>query len=113
MKADIEKIKEKFGVGQKDKEEHIPVVAEDNGFCEYNFEIFQVDSSHTTLKGIFNTSDMNSWPQDMKQFLNILVEDNKLTISDIIDIKLKSGTNVLESKINTSYYQGKVEDFKC
>ena len=113
MKADIEKIKEKFGVGLKDKEEHIPIVAEDNGFCEYNFEVFVVKDTYTTLKGKFSTSDISSWLEDMKRFIDTLVIDEKLTPSDNIVIMLKGGTNIPEDKLNSSYYEGRVEDFKC
>lgn len=113
MKADIEKIKEKFGVGQKDKEEHIPVVAEDNGFCEYNFEVFVVRDTYTTLKGKFSTSDISSYSEDMKRFIDALAADGKLTPSDNIVIKLKDGTNIPEARFNSLNYEGRAEDFKC
>ena len=75
MKAKIDKLKKKFGVGKG--EELYPkekVISEDCGFSQTTFEFFNKDNKRV---GVLNTSDREKKDQfvDIKAFLGTIVSD--------------------------------------
>lgn len=114
MKAKIDKLKKKFGVGQN--EESRPkekVVSEDCGFSQTIFEFFNKDNKRI---GILNTSEKEKKEQfaDIKAFLGVIVLDKKLDdANSCVIIKLTNKFPLLnEDEIDTIVYEGTVKDFK-
>ena len=117
MKAKIDKLKKKFGVGQG--EESRPkekVVSEDYGFSQTTFEFFNKDNKRV---GVLNTSEREKKEQfvDIKAFFDTIVSDKKLDdVNSYVIIKitnkfpLPSSDN--DNKIDTTIYEGIVKDFK-
>ena len=117
MKAKIDNLKKKFGVGQS--EESHPkekVVSEDCGFSQTTFEFFNKNNKRV---GILNTSEKTKKEQfvDIKAFLDTIVSDKKLDdVNSYVTIKitnkfpLPSKDN--DNKIDTTIYEGTVKDFK-
>lgn len=114
MKAKIDRLKKKFGVGQG--EELHPkekVVSEDCGFSQTTFEFFTKDNKRV---GILNTSEKTKKEQfaDIKAFLDTIVSDKKLDdVNSYVIIKI---TNQFPSpsnddEIDTTIYKGTVKDF--
>ena len=118
MKAKIDKLKKKFGVGQQSKESHPKekVVSEDCGFSQTTFEFFNKDNKRV---GILNTSERTKKEQfaDIKAFLNTIVLDKKLAdMNSYIIIKLTNQfplpSNDNDNKVDVTIYEGTVKDFK-
>ena len=117
MKAKIDKLKKKFGVGQG--EESHPkekVVSEDYGFSQTTFEFFNKDNKRV---GVLNTNEKTKKEQfaDIKAFLNAIVLDKKLDdMNSFVIIKLTNQfplpSNDNDNKIDTTIYEGTVKDFK-
>ena len=114
MRAKIDKLKKKFGVGQ-DKESHPKekVVSEDYGFSQTTFEFFNKENKRV---GILNTSERTKKEQftDIKTFLNTIVSDKKLDdINSCVIIKITNKFPLLnEDEIDSIVYEGTVKDFK-
>ena len=117
MKAKIDKLKKKFGVGQgKESHPKEKVVSEDYGFSQTTFEFFNKNYKRV---GILNTSEKTKKEQfaDIKAFLDTIVLDKKLAdMNSYVIIKitnkfpLPSKDN--DNKIDTTIYKGVVKDFK-
>ena len=114
MKAKIDKLKKKFGVGQN--EESHPkekVISEDYGFSQTTFEFFNKDNKRI---GVLNTSEKIKKEQfiDIKAFLNTIVFDKKLdNINSFVIIKITNKFPLLnDDEIDTIVYEGTVKDFK-
>ena len=117
MKAKIDKLKKKFGVGQGEKSRlKEKIVSEDYGFSQTTFEFFNKNNKRV---GILNTSERTKKEQliDIKAFLDTIVSDKKLDdVNSYVAIKitnkfpLPSKDN--DNKIDTTIYKGVVKDFK-
>ena len=117
MKAKIDKLKKKFGVGQG--EESCPkekVVSEDCGFSQTTFEFFNKDNKRV---GILNTSEKAKKEQfaDIKAFLDTIVSDKKLAdVNSYVIIKLTNQFPLLsndnDNKVDVIIYEGTIKDFK-
>ena len=117
MKAKIDKLKKKFGVG-KGEESHPKekVVSEDYGFSQTTFEFFNEENKRV---GVLNTSEREKKEQfvDIKAFLNTIVLDKKLAdMNSYIIIKLTNQfplpSNDNDNKVDVTIYEGTVKDFK-
>ena len=117
MKAKIDKLKKKFGVGQGEKS-HLKekVISEDCGFSQTTFEFFTKDNKRI---GVLNTSEKAKKEQfvDIKAFLDTIVSDKKLDdVNSYVTIKitnkfpLPSSDN--DNKVDVTIYKGTVKDFK-
>ena len=117
MKAKIDKLKKKFGVGQG--EESHPkekVISEDCGFSQTTFEFFNKDNKRV---GVLNTSEKAKKEQfiDIKTFLDTIVSDKKLDdVNSYVIIKITNKFLLLSSdndnKVDVTIYKGTVKDFK-
>ena len=117
MKAKIDKLKKKFGVGQNEKS-HLKekVTSEDYGFSQTTFEFFNKENKRV---GILNTSEKTKKEQfvDIKAFLDTIVSDKKLDdMNSYIIIKLTNQFPLPskddDNKIDATIYEGTVKDFK-
>ena len=114
MKAKIDKLKKKFGVGQN--EESHPkekVVSEDYGFSQTTFEFFAKDNKRI---GVLNTSERVKKEQfaDIKAFLSTIVSDKKLAnTNSCVIIKLTNQFPLPsnDNEIDKIIYEGTVKDF--
>lgn len=115
MKAKIDKLKKKFGVGQN--EESRPkekVTSEDYGFSQTTFEFFNKNNKRI---GVLNTSEKEEKEQfaDIKAFLDAIVLDKKLAdMNSYIIIKLTNQfpLPLNDNEIDVTIYEGAVKDFK-
>ena len=117
MRAKIDKLKKKFGVGQN--EESRPkekVVSEDYGFSQTTFEFFDKDNKRI---GVLNTSEKTKKEQfvDIKVFLDMIVFNKRLDDMDsYIIIKLTNQFPLPskddDSEIDTTVYEGTVKVFE-
>lgn len=114
MKAKIDKLKKKFGVGQN--EESHPkekVASEDYGFSQTTFEFFNKDNKRI---GVLNTSEKEKKEQfaDIKAFLDVIVLDKKLDdIDSCVIIRLSNKFPLLnDDEIDMIIYDGTVKNFK-
>jgi hypothetical protein len=114
VKAKIDKLKKKFGVG-KGEESHPKekVVSEDCGFSQTTFEFFNKDNKRI---GVLNTSEKEKKEQfaDIKAFLDVIVLDKKLDdINSYVIIKITNEFPLLnEDEIDSIIYKGTAKDFK-
>ena len=114
MKAKIDKLKKKFGVGQQGKESHPKekVVSEDYGFSQTTFEFFNKDNKRV---GVLNTSEKEKKEQfaDIKAFLGTIVSDKKLAnVNSYVIIKITNKFPLLnDDEIDATIYKGTVKDF--
>ena len=114
MKAKIDKLKKKFGVG-KGEESHPKekVVSEDYGFSQTTFEFFNEDNKRV---GVLNTSEREKKEQfaDIKAFLDMIVLDKKLDdIDSCVIIRVSNKFPLLnDDEIDVTIYEGTVKDFK-
>ena len=115
MKAKIDKLKKKFGVGQN--EESHPkekVASEDYGFSQTTFEFFNKDNKRI---GVLNTSEKEKKEQfaDIKAFLDVIVLDKKLVnVNSFVIIKITSKfplSSKDDDEIDSIIYEGTVKDF--
>ena len=114
MKAKIDKLKKKFGVGKgEESQPKEKVISEDYGFSQTTFEFFNKDNKRI---GILNTSEKTKKEQfaDIKTFLNMIVLDKKLDdMGSCVIIRLSSKFPLLDNdEIDTIVYEGTVKDFK-
>ena len=117
MKAKIDKLKKKFGVGQGEKSRlKEKIGSEDYGFSQMTFEFFNKENKRV---GILNTSEKTKKEQfaDIKAFLDTIVSDKKLDdLNSYIIIKLTNQfplpSSDNDNKIDTTIYEGTVKDFK-
>ena len=117
MKAKIDKLKKKFGVGQNEKSRpKEKVVSEDCGFSQTTFEFFTKNNKRVW---ILNTSERTKKEQfvDIKAFLDTIVLDKKLDdVNSYIIIKLTNQfplpSKDNDNKIDATIYEGTVKDFK-
>lgn len=116
MKAKIDKLKKKFGVG-KGEESHQKekVVSEDYGFSQTTFEFFNKENKRI---GVLNTSEKAKKEQfiDIKVFLDTIVSDKKLDdVNSYVRIKITNkfplSSNDNDNKIDAIIYEGTVKDF--
>lgn len=113
MKAKIDKLKKKFGVG-KGKESQLKekVVSEDYGFSQTTFEFFNKENKRV---GILNTSEKTKKEQfaDIKAFLDTIVLDKKLDdMNSCVIIKITNKFPLLnDDEIDATIYKGTVKDF--
>ena len=115
MKAKIDKLKKKFGVGQG--EESRPkekIVSENYGFSQTTFEFFNKDNKRV---GVLNTSEKAKKEQfaDIKVFLDTIVSDKKLAdVNSYVIIKITNQFPLPsnDDKIDATIYEGTVKDFK-
>ena len=116
MKAKIDKLKKKFGVGQNEKSRpKEKVVSEDCGFSQTTFEFFTKDNKRV---GILNTSERTKKEQfvDIKAFLDTIVLDKKLAdVNSYVIIKItnKFPSPSNDDEIDKIIYNGTVKDFKA
>ena len=114
MKAKIDKLKKKFGVGQNEKSHpKEKIVSEDYGFSQTTFEFFNKDNKRV---GVLNTSEKAKKEQfvDIKAFLDTIVLDEKLVdANSFVIIKITNKFPSLnDDEIDTTIYKGTVKDFK-
>ena len=114
MKAKIDKLKKKFGVGKgKESQPKEKVVSEDYGFSQTTFEFFNKENKRV---GILNTSEKTKKEQfaDIKAFLNTIVSDKKLDdVDNFVIIKLTNQFPLLnDDEIDSIIYSGTVKNFK-
>lgn len=116
MKAKIDKLKKKFGVGKSEESQpKEKVVSEDYGFSQTTFEFFDENNKRV---GILNTSEREKKKQfaDIQAFLNMIVSDKKLAnVNSSVIIKM---TNQFpppsnDDEIDVTIYEGTVKDFKA
>ena len=113
MKAKLDKLKKKFGVGQgEESHQKEKVVSEDYGFSQTTFEFFTKDNKRI---GILNTSERTKKEQfiDIKAFLDTIVLDEKLAdVNSFVIIKITNKFPSLnDDEIDTTIYKGTVKDF--
>ena len=115
MKAKLDKLKKKFGVGQgEESHQKEKVVSEDYGFSQTTFEFFTKDNKRI---GILNTSERTKKEQfiDIKAFLDTIVLDKKLAdVNNFVIIKITNKFPSLsnDNEIDKIIYNGTVKDFK-
>ena len=115
MKAKIDKLKKKFGVGQNEKSRpKEKVVSEDYGFSQTTFEFFNKENKRV---GVLNTSEREKKEQfvDIKAFLDTIVLDKKLDdVNSYVIIKItnKFPLPSNDNEIDKIIYNGTVKDFK-
>ena len=114
MKAKIDKLKKKFGVGKgKESQPKEKVVSEDYGFSQTTFEFFNKENKRV---GILNTSEKTKKEQfaDIKAFLDTIVLDKKLAdVNSYVIIKITNKFPLLnDDEIDVTIYEGTVKDFK-
>ena len=116
MKAKIDKLKKKFGVGQgKESHPKEKIASEDYGFSQTTFEFFNKENKRV---GVLNTSEKAKKEQfiDIKVFLNTIVFDKKLANVDnfvIIKITNQFPLPSNDNEIDKIIYNGTVKDFKA
>lgn len=114
MKAKIDKLKKKFGVGKgKESQPKEKVVSEDYGFSQTTFEFFNKENKRI---GILNTSEKTKKEQfvDIKAFLDTIVLDKKLAdVNSYVIIKItnKFPLPSNDNEIDATIYEGTVKDF--
>ena len=113
MKAKIDKLKKKFGVGQgEESRSKEKIVSEDYGFSQTTFEFFNKNNKRV---GILNTSEKTKKEQfaDIKAFLDTIVLDKKLAdVNSYVIIKITNKFPLLnDDEIDTTIYKGTVKDF--
>ena len=113
MKAKIDKLKKKFGVGQNEKSRpKEKVISEDCGFSQTTFEFFNKKNKRV---GVLNTSEKTKKEQfiDIKAFLDTIVLDKKLAdVNSFVIIKITNKFPSLnDDEIDTTIYKGTVKDF--
>ena len=113
MKAKIDKLKKKFGVGKgKESQPKEKVVSEDCGFSQTTFEFFNKENKRV---GILNTSEKTKKEQfaDIKAFLDTIVLDKKLAdVNSYVIIKITNKFPLLnDDEIDVTIYEGTVKDF--
>lgn len=70
MKAKIENIRKKFGVGGSKPEPQSKIVSEDYGYSSYTYEVYKNNKLIHTI----TTSDFKSWKTDTALFIKGQVE---------------------------------------
>ena len=115
MKAKIDKLKKKFGVGKSEESQpKEKVVSKDYGFSQTTFEFFDENNKRV---GVLNTSEKTKKEQfaDIKAFLSVIVLDKKLDdMNSCVIIRLSSKFPLLDNdEIDTIVYEGTVKDFKA
>ena len=116
MKAKIDKLKKKFGIGQNEKSHpKEKVTSEDYGFSQTTFEFFNKENKRI---GILNTSERTKKEQftDIKAFLDTIVLDKKLAdVNSYVIIKItnKFPLSSSDNEIDKIIYNGTVKDFKA
>ena len=113
MKAKIDKLKKKFGVGKgEESQPKEKVISEDYGFSQTTFEFFDKDNKRI---GVLNTSERVKKEQfaDIKAFLSTIVSDKKLAnTNSCVIIKLTNQFPLLDNnEIDATIYNGTVKDF--
>lgn len=113
MKAKIDKLKQKFGVGQQtDEQPKEKVISENYGFSQTTFEFF---NNKNKKIGTLNTSEKDKKEQfnDIKRFLDTIVSDKKLDgTEDSVIIKLTNQfPSPSDDDIDVTIYNGTVKDF--
>ena len=114
MRAKIDKLKKKFGVGQNEESQpKEKVISEDCGFSQTTFEFFNKDNKRI---GILNTSERIKKEQfvDIKAFLDMIVSDKRLAnVNSFVIIKITNKFPLLNNdEIDAIIYEGTVKDFK-
>ena len=114
MKAKIDKLKKKFGVGKgEESQPKEKVVSEDCGFSQTTFEFFNKDNKRI---GVLNTSEKAKKEQfaDIKAFLDTIVFDKKLAnVDSFVIIKITNQFPLLnDDEIDIIVYEGTVKDFE-
>lgn len=110
MTADIEKIKAKFGVGQKDKELTEPVISENYGYSSHTFEIYTGDRR----AGVITVSDMGEDIKDtIRDFLENLIKNERLYETDNIKIILTAAYPSVDNDDDKDglVYEGGIHDY--
>lgn len=116
MKAKIDKLKKKFGVGQNEKSHpKEKVTSEGYGFSQTTFEFFNKKNKRV---GVLNTSERTKKEQfaDIKAFLDTIVLDKKLDdVNSYVIIKItnKFPLSSSDNEIDKIIYNGTVKDFKA
>ena len=113
MKAKIDKLKKKFGVGKgEESQPKEKVISEDYGFSQTTFEFFDKDNKRI---GVLNTSERVKKEQfaDIKALLSTIVSDKKLAnTNSCVIIKLTNQFPLLDNnEIDATIYNGTVKDF--
>lgn len=113
MKAKIDKLKKKFGVGKgEESQPKEKVVSKDYGFSQTTFEFFNKDNKRI---GILNTSEKEKKEQfaDIKAFLGTIVSDKKLAdVNSYVIINITNKFPLLnDDEIDATIYKGTVKDF--
>ena len=115
MKAKIDKLKKKFGVGKgEESQPKEKVISEDYGFSQTTFEFFNKDNKRI---GILNTSERTKKEQfaDIKAFLDMIVSDKRLDDIDscvIIRLSNKFPLPSKDAEIYTIIYNGTVNKYR-
>ena len=115
MKAKIDKLKKKFGVGKgEESQPKEKVISEDCGFSQTTFEFFNKDNKRI---GILNTSERIKKEQfvDIKAFLDMIVSDKRLAnVNSFVIIKITNQFPLPsnDNEIDKIIYEGTVKDFE-
>ena len=114
MKAKIDKLKKKFGVGKSEESQlKEKVVSKDYGFSQTTFEFFNENNKRV---GVLNTSEKTKKEQfaDIKAFLDTIVSDKKLDdVNSFVIIKITNKFPLLNNdEIDVTIYKGTVKDFR-
>ena len=114
MRAKIDKLKKKFGVGQNEESQpKEKVTSEDYGFSQTTFEFFDENNKRV---GVLNTSEKTKKEQfiDIKAFLDMIVSDKRLAnVNSCVIIKLTNQFPLLnDDEIDIIVYEGTVKDFE-
>lgn len=114
MKAKIDKLKKKFGVGKgEESQPKEKVVSEDCGFSQTTFEFFDENNKRV---GVLDTSEKEKKEQfaDIKAFLDVIVLDKKLAdVNSYVIIKITNKFPLFnDDEIDLTIYEGAVKDFK-
>lgn len=113
MKAKLDKLKNKFNVGQQNKKPKEKVISENYGFSQTTFEFFNEKNKRI---GVLNTSEKTKKEQfiDIKAFLDTIVSDKKLDdINSSVIIKLTNQFPLPsnDDEVDVTIYNGTVKDF--
>ena len=114
MKAKIDKLKKKFGVGKgEESQPKEKVISEDCGFSQTTFEFFNKDNKRI---GILNTSERIKKERfvDIKAFLDMIVSDKRLAnVNSFVIIKITNQFPLPsnDNEIDKIIYEGTVKDF--
>lgn len=109
MKADIEKIKQIFGItGRSENIEEVePAATEDSGYTSHTFTVTKADGKRI---GTLTISDVGEDVKNtVKSFLDTLIKDEKAGDNDKLTITLTSDTEDIGNEV---IFTGTADEFR-